>query len=74
MRCYVLVGYEGDSFEDAERRLYETMQAGFVPFAMLHRDESGERDTTWRRFQCEWCRPIIVGKKFNEYWEEHYDG
>lgn len=74
MRCYVLVGYEGDSFEDAERRLRETMRAGFVPFAMLYRDESGERDTAWRRFQCEWCRPIIVGKKFNEYWEEHYDG
>lgn len=55
-------------------RLYETMQAGFVPFAMLYRDESGERDTAWRRFQCEWCRPIIVGKKFNEYREEHYDG
>ena len=50
------------------------MQAGFVPFAMLYRDESGERDTAWRRFQCEWCRPIIVGKKFNEYWKEHYDG
>lgn len=74
MRCYVLVGYEGDSFEDAERRLHETMQAGFVPFAMLYRDESGERDTAWRRFQCEWCRPIIVGKKFNEYWKERYDG
>ena len=70
MRCYVLVGYEGDSFEAAERRLHETMQAGFVPFAMLYRDESGERDTAWRRFQCEWCRPIIVGKKFNEYWKE----
>lgn len=70
MRCYVLVGYEGDSFEDVERRLHETMQAGFVPFAMLYRDESGERDTAWRRFQCEWCRPIIVGKKFNDYWRE----
>lgn len=39
MRCYVLCGYDGDSFEDAEDRLNQTMQAGFVPYAMLFRGE-----------------------------------
>ena len=68
MCCYVLVGYDGDSFEDAELRLAQTMQAGFVPYAMLFRDEEGKTDAAWRRFQREWCRPIITGKKFNEYW------
>ena len=70
MRCYVLVGYAGDSFEDAELRLTQTMQAGFVPYAMLFRDEEGKTDAAWRRFQREWCRPIITGKKFNEFWQE----
>ena len=47
-----------------------TMQAGFVPYAMLFRDEEGKTDAAWRRFQREWCRPIITGKKFNEFWQE----
>ena len=68
MCCYVLCGYDGDSFEDAEKRLTQTMQAGFVPYAMLFRGEDGKYDPEWRRFQREWCRPIITGKKFNEYW------
>lgn len=70
MCCYVLVGYAGDSFEDAELRLTQTMQAGFVPYAMLFRDEEGKTDAAWRRFQREWCRPIITGKKFNEFWQK----
>lgn len=69
MCCYVLVGYDGDSFEDAEKRLTQAMQAGFVPYAMLFRDEEGQTNADWRRFQREWCRPIITGQKFNEYWE-----
>ena len=68
MCCYVLCGYDGDSFEDAEKRLAQTMRAGFVPYAMLFRGEDGKYDSEWRRFQREWCRPIITGKKFNEFW------
>lgn len=68
-RCN-LCGYDGDSFEDAEKRLAQTMRAGFVPYAMLFRGEDGKYDPEWRRFQREWCRPIITGKKFNEFWKE----
>lgn len=70
MCCYVLCGYDGDGFEDAEKRLAQTMRAGFVPYAMLFRGEDGQYDPEWRRFQREWCRPIITGKKFNEFWKE----
>lgn len=70
MCCYVLCGYDGDSFEDAEKRLAQTMRAGFVPYAMLFRGEDGKYDSEWRRFQREWCRPIITGKKFNEFWRD----
>lgn len=70
LMCYVLIGYDGDSFEDAEKRLLQTMQAGFVPYAMLYRDENGTQDKEWRRFQREWCRPMIVGKKFREFCEK----
>mgnify|MGYP001097041373 CR=1 FL=1 len=32
--------------------------------------KSTKNDSERRRFQREWCRPIITGKKFNEFWKE----
>lgn len=61
--CYVLIGYEGDTFENAENRIRQTIEAGFFPYAMLYKDEQGHEDKEWRRFQREWCNPIIVGSK-----------
>ena len=63
MCCYVLIGYKGDTFEQAERRLTDTVQAGFVPYAMLYRGEDGTRNPAWARFQREWLRPEILGAK-----------
>lgn len=68
MCCYVLIGYRGDTFEKAERRLMDAMIAGFLPYAMLYRDEKGERDPDWMRFQREWLRPAITGSKMREIW------
>ena len=42
IKCYCLCGYDVDSFEDAQRRMNQIMDVGFLPFAMLYRDESGE--------------------------------
>src|SRR5665648_585676 len=63
MCCYVLIGYRGDTFEKAEKRLIDTIKAGFVPYAMLFKDRAGNIDTEWAKFQREWCRPIIVMTK-----------
>ena len=63
LRCYVLVGYRGDTFEKAEKRLVESIEAGFMPMAMLYRDETGERDLFWMRFQNEWARAAVVASK-----------
>ncbi len=60
LRCYVLVGYPGDSTAKAKKRLSETIEAGFMPMAMLYRDETGERDIEWMRFQKMWARNTIV--------------
>jgi hypothetical protein len=59
LRCYVLIGFPGDTFDKAEQRLNETMQAGFLPFAMLYRDQTGQREKEWMRFTRSWCRPAI---------------
>jgi hypothetical protein len=59
-RCYVLLGYQGDTFEKALLRIKQTLQAGFFPFAMLWRNEKGEYKKEWKQFQREWANPTIT--------------
>jgi len=61
-RCYVLIGYDGDTMEKAEKRLREAWTAGFFPFAMLYRDEKGEVRQDWKKFQRLWARPQIINQ------------
>jgi hypothetical protein len=65
-RCYVFVGYGGDTLENAEKRLRDTWAAGFFPFAMLFRDEKGEVQQDWKSFQRIWARPQIVNQLLKE--------
>jgi hypothetical protein len=64
LRAYVLVGYKGDTFQAAEKRLNECMEAGFMPFAMLYRDQTGERDSAWIKFTWPWSRPAAMSAKY----------
>ena len=62
--CYVLIGYEGDTFTDAVERIKCVMRMGFTPYAMLYRDEIGKRDPEWVSFQAQWANPTkIYGNK-----------
>lgn len=60
MKCYVLIGYKGDTFEKATKRMEETWSAGFLPFAMLYRDKEGKFDKQWRQFQRQWANHAIA--------------
>lgn len=62
LRAYVLCGWPKDTFDAAARRMQQTIDAGFMPMAMLFRDETGKRDTEWMRWQREWARPAIIAK------------
>lgn len=67
LRAYVLIGYEkGDTIEKAEKRLLDTMRAGFWPMAMLYKDEEGHEDPTWRKFQGQWARVPIINARLAE--------
>lgn len=68
--CYNLIGYKGDTFDSAQKRLEETMRAGFMPYAMLYRDETGYVDKYWAKLQREWLRPAIVAQKFAAAWRD----
>lgn len=64
LRCYVLCGYNGDTFDKAENRLSDVIKAGFIPMAMLYRDKkSGWYNKSWSKFQKEWTRPAIMRAK-----------
>lgn len=61
LRAYVLVGFKGDTFAAAERRIAETTAAGFVPMAMLYRNpKDGRVDAEWRRWTKPRVRPAIL--------------
>jgi hypothetical protein len=66
MACYCLIGYRGDTFEKAEKRLRQAWDAGFMPYAMLYRDEHDKPDSEWREFQREWLRPAIIRSKLKK--------
>ena len=63
LRCYVLIGYQGDTIEQAEKRLRQIVELGYIPMAMLYRDTLGKVDKTWSRFQRLWVRPAIINSR-----------
>ena len=63
LRAYVLCGYPKDTFAAAEMRMRETMQAGFMPMAMVYRDAEGNKPSGWAAWQRQWARPSIMAGK-----------
>ena len=61
-RAYVLCGYPKDTFDAADKRMRQTVAAGFMPMAMLYRDMGGKRDPEWMRWQRQWARPAIISR------------
>lgn len=62
IRCYCLVGWPKDTMEAADKRLRTAYENGFLPMAMLFRNERGETTYEWRRFQKSWARPASINR------------
>lgn len=69
LRSYVLCGYAGDTLEAATVRMHQCLAAGFVPFAMLWRDEQGRHSKGWEDFQRKWTRPAAMWDEIKQYRE-----
>ena len=67
LRCYVLIGYPGDSFDFATKRLETVKALGFCPMAMLYRGFKGETTSEWRKFQRSWARPAAI---YSPHWHD----
>jgi len=63
LRCYVLCGFKGDTFEKAGERMAQTIKAGFTPMAMVYADQkTGVKDQKWSAWGRTWIRPAIIHK------------
>lgn len=70
LRCYVLCGFEGDTIGQAQQRMIETMDAGFVPMAMYFLDpKNGKTEVPddWKKWKRQWIRPAMIRIKPREY-------
>jgi len=66
-RCYVLIGFEGDTISQAEERCKHVLDLGALPFAQRYRTNSEDWDETffykdreWSQLQRRWTRPRIM--------------
>lgn len=60
LRAYVLCGWPSDTFQAAERRINETMAAGFWPMAMVYRGKDGRKPPEWASWQRQYARVAIM--------------
>jgi len=73
IRCYVLVGYYGDTIEKAEMRLRKAWEIGTLPFAMRYRlPKNNWKDSfifnqrEWNLFTRKWTRPAIIKTRMKD--------
>ena len=66
-RCYVLIGFDGETLKQAEKRLKSVYNLGFLPMAMLYRSEDNhEHSKSWKQLQRYWARPAIYKSIMSE--------
>lgn len=62
IRCYVLIAYNGETIDHAEKRLQVVYKMGCLPFAQLYQppDKWIEYPKEWRDLARRWSRPAII--------------
>jgi len=63
VRCFVLIGFDGDTQVAARSRLEAVWNAGGLPFAMFYRGENDARPRVpdaWHNLVREWTRPAAM--------------
>ncbi len=63
LRCYVLVGFGGESVSQAKARLEKVWEIGCLPFVQVYRPPDAEHYEVapeWRALRREWSRPAAM--------------
>ena len=68
LRCYVLIGFDGETIAGATERLEAVWETGCLPFAQLYQPPEGriEYSHDWRALQREWDRPAAMFAQHRE--------
>jgi hypothetical protein len=69
LRCYTMIGYNGETLLDAEKRLERVLTLGFLPFTQLYQPDLRKTYADeWRRLCRKWARPaaMLAGKNADE--------
>ena len=70
LRCYVIVGHDGETMAQAENRLRYCYKAGALPFAQLWDKYDGADKLEYQRFARRWSRPAIYKSFFKKTSQE----
>lgn len=62
MRCYTMIGYEGETLAEAEKRIERVFELGFMPFSQLYQPPFAHVPTKiygadWKAVNRKWSRP-----------------
>lgn len=62
LRCYTMIGYDGETLAEAERRIERVFEMGFMPFTQLYQPPTAMMPTKvyaadWKAVMKKWCRP-----------------
>lgn len=62
LRCYTMIGYDGEALGDAERRIEKVFDLGFMPFSQLFQPPTANEPSKvysddWKKLNRKWCRP-----------------
>jgi len=58
LRCFVLIGFDNESIDDAEYRLEKIHELGFLPFSQLYQPQIKKSySMKWRSLARKWSRP-----------------
>jgi len=66
MRCYVLVGAKKDTIEKAQKRLIDVVRLGYFPMSMLYKNNDGDADGSWVKFNTKWANPYTINAKIKQ--------
>lgn len=58
LRCYVLLGFENEPIDIAERKVERVFELGFAPFSQLYQSATIRNySEPWRKLNRKWSRP-----------------
>ena len=68
IRCFVMIGYNGESITEAKERLQEVWDIGCLPFSQLYQppEKRIAYAKEWRDLNRNWSRPAIIRTMMKE--------